>query len=460
MNTPEETQHVWKEHPQKSPFEEGRLSEYRSITQSRSKKGTVLVSPRAGTVPFLAVSTQTHGLQPNRAKQGQTRLARGLTRLRQSRFCSSHRPSKKGTVLVSPRLSRRSPAKAEAGTVPFLAVSTLGLLVVVLAGCATTASGPYVSSAPAPDGNIVVQVASASDTDPFAAGKTAAEALLEQMDGAPLQAVILAECFEEEALKQQALKGVASVLPADLLFGISTYGSFAQEGCLDLDAVTLVGIGGDGIGVTAALAPLDIVGLTMEDNLDVLQERLRSAGSALMQDAPRTPDDKLVILLSDAHSPKNQFLVEGAQSVVGPKFPITGGSANKNAGQSFVYYRGQMYTDAAATLVLSGNFQVSLAGRQAKSNDAVIASATEASAEAKAGLPVEPIAALAFNCAGRKGKLDDIEDELAAIQETVGPDLPLFGCYCAGEIGPADASPTGALSSGVGWHLMFTVIGR
>ncbi len=73
----------------------------------------------------------------------------------------------------------------------------------------------------------------------------------------------------------------------------------------------------------------------------------------------------------------------------------------------------------------------------------------------------KPFSVLAFNCAGRKGKLDNIADELAAIQSVIGNDIPLFGAYCAGEIGPADVAgkeTTG--SSGVGWHVMFTVLGR
>lgn len=43
----------------------------------------------------------------------------------------------------------------------------------------------------------------------------------------------------------------------------------------------------------------------------------------------------------------------------------------------------------------------------------------------------------------------------------IGAELPLFGTHNAGEIGPAnlaDRQP-GAMSSGVGWHVMFTVLG-
>jgi hypothetical protein len=342
-------------------------------------------------------------------------------------------------------------------------LTCLTLCLVGLTGCGTLSSPSYVSGQATPDGAIVVRVVSAQNADAFEAGKAAGIALKNEMKGVPLQAVLMAECFEEESLKREALKGIASVLPADRLFGIATYGSFEQKGCVDLDAVTLMGIGGEGIAVAGALAPkLGISGLTMEDDLALLQDRLRSAGSDLVQNLAKSADDQLVILMADAHSPKNQFLVEGVQEAVGAKFPITGGSANKNTGQTFVYYQGQMYQDAALALMLSGDFQVSLAGRQAKSNDAVIASAKEAATEAKGGLPVEPLAAFAFNCAGRKGKLDRLEDELAAIQGSVGSELPLFGCYCAGEIGPADAESgkLDVLSSGVGWHLMFTMIGR
>ena len=142
--------------------------------------------------------------------------------------------------------------------------------------------------------------------------------------------------------------------------------------------------------------------------------------------------------------------------------PMTGVSANKNAGQTFVYYRGKMFQDSAVALMLSGDFQVALAGRLAKENAAVIQSAGEGAAEAMAKMKQKPIAVLAYNCAGRRSKLDDMGDELEAIQKEIGATIPLFGCYNAGEIGPLDASEndSDALCGGSGWHVMFTVIGR
>ena len=149
-----------------------------------------------------------------------------------------------------------------------------------------------------------------------------------------------------------------------------------------------------------------------EDHQAEIEKRLIAAGAKLTGKLRKTDRDRLLILVADAHSPKNQYLVEGAQQVVGGKFPITGGSANKNAGQTFVYFGGKMYQDAAVALMLSGDFTVAMAGRQAKDNDAVIRTAKEGAAEAMAAAKGEPIAVLAYNCAGRRGKLKSMDDEL------------------------------------------------
>jgi hypothetical protein len=303
----------------------------------------------------------------------------------------------------------------------FAALSVL-ICAVLFCGCAVNET--YVSSNARKGGSVVIRVASSQGTNPFEAGKAAAKALQERMGQVTPHTVVLTECFEDQAQKKEVLKGICTVFEADIVFGFATYGSFNQQGCLDGDSVGIMGIGGDGIATMAALRrDLGIAGLTMEEHEDELAGRLRNGGADLAARLSRGPSDRLMVVMADAHSPKNQFLLEGVQKVMGKDFPITGGSANKNAGQTFVYFRGRMYTDSAIALLLSGDFEVSL---------------------------------------GRKGKLDNIEDELKAIQSVIGTDIPLFGAYCAGEIGPADITekdPT-ALSSGVGWHVMFTVLGR
>ena len=338
------------------------------------------------------------------------------------------------------------------------------LALVVAAGCASGPAPVYESPPALPGGAVIMQVAAlAENVDPFAVGKAAAEGLLARMGDSDVHAVLIAECFEEEEFKRRVLDGVASVFPREVIFGGATYGSFGQAGCLDRDAVCLLGIGGPGIRVTAAVEEgLGVADLTMESDSAAIEKRLRAAGKRLAGKLRRTDEDRLLVVIADAHSPKNQFLVEGAQQVMGPRFPITGGSANKNAGQTFVYCGGRLLEDSAVALLLSGNFTASLAGRKAKENDKVIASAREASRLALDNAAGTPFAVMAFNCAGRKGRLENIEDELAAIRQAIGTELPLFGCYCAGEIGPADLEEKkeGVLSSGVGWHVMVTVLSR
>lgn len=214
----------------------------------------------------------------------------------------------------------------------------------------------------------------------------------------------------------------------------------------------MLGIGGQGIATTAALKRnLGIAGLTMEENEDELARRLRAGGAELAAKLTRRPNDRLLVIMADAHSPKNQFLLEGVQEEIGRDFPITGGSANKNAGQTFVYFRGRIYSDSAIALLLSGDFNVSLSGRQTRENAKVISSA----AEALHGMKLKPFSILALNCAGRKGKLDNISEELVTIQGVIGKQFPLFGAYCAGDIGPANiAGKETTVSSGVGWHVM------
>ncbi len=332
---------------------------------------------------------------------------------------------------------------------------------VALMACAVAVSGCGIFGG-APK-TITVRTASASNDDAFKAGQAAAVALKASMGDCAPKVVLVTDCFEDKGPKTKVLAGVASVLGADVLVGAATYGTFTQDGPKDLDAVGLMGIGGPDVDVQIALVEnMGAAGLSLEKNQAELTKALGQAGKTLAGKLTKTPDSRLLIVMADAHSPKNALLMDGVQSVVGKDFPITGGSVNKNAGQSFVYYKGKAYTDAAVAVMLSGNFTVAMTGRQAKSNEKVIATAREGSAEAMGALDGDPVAMLAFNCAGRKGKLDNLGDEMKAIQAAIGTDTPVFGCWCAGEFGPADVADKtpGKLSSGCGWHVMVTFIGQ
>ena len=313
------------------------------------------------------------------------------------------------------------------------------------------------------EGDVVVKVASAEGEDALETGRAAALDLKAKLAGKAPKLVLLAECYEDARDKKRAIQGVASVLDRGSVFGLASYGSFSQSGCHVQDSVTLVGIAGSGVGVAYAVERGLGAAKVSSDQLGAqIDSRLTAAGRSLGAKLQRTGQDRLLIVMADAHSPKNAPLVRGVQAAVGKGFPITGGSANKNEGQTFVYYRGRMLKDSAVAVMLSGRLTVAMAGRQAKSSDKVIATAKESAGEALAKLGRRPVAAFVFDCAGRKGKLKNVADELASIQAALGKSVPLFGCYCAGEIGPADVKEKdpGVLSSGVGWHVMFTAIGQ
>jgi hypothetical protein len=331
--------------------------------------------------------------------------------------------------------------------------------------CGAAGAGPDVWTSPAttPNGAVVFQTAAATGPEPYETGRKAALELQAALGGAAPRAVLLMDSFEDLEPKQTMLKGVASVFPPDLLFGGASYGGFTQRGAVDYDSVVLLGLAGDGVGLAAALAEnMGAAGLSSEENQEQLTAALNRAGEQLARQLSGIERGTLLLLIADAHSPKNQLLLDGVQTVAGRQLPVTGGSVNKNAGQSWVYFRGAAYTDSAVGLLLTGPFQVSQAGRQAKSNEKVIETAREGAAAALQGLAAQPFGILTFSCAGRKGQLNRLEEELEAIQASVGQDLPLFGTYCAGEFGPADTAESHGdpTPCGRGWHAMFTVLGR
>jgi len=312
---------------------------------------------------------------------------------------------------------------------------------------------------------VVFRMASSALEDPAAAGKAAAEAVKAQLGELSVKAVLISECYEGQDRKAKALEGVCAVFSPVLVHGGSTYGSFLRGGVAGGESIAVLAIAGKDVDVKVACnEKMNTAGLTLEQNKDELDKRLTAAGAELAKSLPKTDRSRLLIVVADAHSPKNGPLVAGIQSVMGKGFAITGGCVNKNAGQSAVYYQGKTLTDAAIALMLSGEFKVALAGRQAKENDLVIKTAREGSAQAIASLAAQqarPAVLLAFDCAGRKGRLKNVGDELAAMQESCGRQLPIFGTYNAGEIGPADIAEKtpGVLSYGMGWHVMFTAIG-
>jgi hypothetical protein len=333
----------------------------------------------------------------------------------------------------------------------------LGLLA---AGCAT---GPRQAVTPPKKGGSVVAATAlaranpAKGVDAYAAGRQAAEALRAKLSGAEPHVVILAECFVDKADKANAAKGVASVFGNASVVGFAAYGMYTREGVADRQAVGLLALGGDGIAVRTALVPdMKSKGLTLERDETALKAALGAAGRILAEKAGVNAETRLLVVLADAHSPKNQLLLDGVQAAVGTKLAVTGGSANKNAGQNWIHYQGRLYTDAAVALAIDGDVSAAQNGAQAKDNQAVLDSARSVAAGLRTRGAGLASVLLAFDCAGRKGKLESIEEEQKAVLDGLGPDGMLFGVWCAGEFGcPEDSLATPV---GRGWHIMGTLL--
>ena len=405
------------------------------------------------------------------------------------------------------------------------------------AGCASaqrsavTSLGTKEESAgvPRPEGRVAVATAWAKagpGVDAFEAGRLAAESLRSKLGDAVPKAVVLTECFADKADKAKAAKGVASVFGKERVVGISSYGFYTRDGVADREAVGLLALGGDGVGVRMAFVPkLNSAGLTLEKNEPELKAALEDAGRRLAAQLPVYDQSRMMIVLADTHSPKNQLLLDGIQAVAGTRFPVTGGSANKNAGQNWIHWRGGLYSDAAVALMIDGNVSLAQNGAQAKDNDAVLATAKKVATELTTSGRDQGYGAprglfLAFDCAGRKGKLDAIEEEQKAIidgldmgkrfevttvideqgnctdtekkllyvpkknrvpnrnlvtgappndgrpgsyrwDKVLDPlfkDAEIFGMWCAGEFGCPEDSLKQPV--GRGWHIMGTVIGQ
>jgi len=290
---------------------------------------------------------------------------------------------------------------------------------------------------------VKVCTALTSDKNAFVAGETAAKKIKEQLGNAKPATVIMAECFSEKAQKEEALKGVISILGKEVVVSMAVYGIYTEAGAKDRNAVGLLAFTGEGVTARQALS-------------EPIQGDFTNVAKRVAQKLPVKDDAKLMLVLADCHSPRNQYFLDGLQSVYGTTLPMAGGSANKNAGFNWIGQAGELKTDVGLLLALNGPFKVIQTGDQARDNDAVLKTAEETASTLRQGAKTPLKGAIFFDCAGRKGKLESIEEEQEAIAKGLGKGVPFFGIWCAGEIGVAKDSQ--GVSVGRGWHIMGTGI--
>ena len=240
--------------------------------------------------------------------------------------------------------------------------------------------------------------------------------------------------------KQKMLEGVASVFDSSIVYGCSAYAPITQD--CNTGTVGVLAVGGD-LRVVPAVA-------RVEGDHEACGKKI---GKSLKAAGAPESTGRLVLLMGACHVPKNDELVRGLSSVLGPKFPVAGGAAFRD----FLYHKGKVVLDSNMGLLLTGNFKCSFSakGAQGEKKERVIAVAGEAAREAVGRQKDRAGLVMVMNCGGRRGNMGgDVDKELQLIRKAVGG-APMFGFYGSGEIGPKDNNSP---PRGVGYHIIICAI--
>jgi hypothetical protein len=247
--------------------------------------------------------------------------------------------------------------------------------------------------------------------------------------------------FGIDSLKHdQLLDGVTSIFDASIVHGCTSYNSITQEGNCGTAAVLAIG---GGVEVTAVVA--DVNGNDYKGCGADLGTQLKAAAE---RDAP----GKVVALFGDCHVSKNDQVVKGICSVLGERFPVIGAAAKKDIS----YFRGKVAGKKKnVAILMTGDFELGCStlkeGPADIDRNKLVAAAGQAFKDAVGDDLERTAMVFAFDCGGRRGKMGkDRPRELGVMLDVVGKDMPVFGFYGSGEMGP---KATGEPPKGVGYHI-------
>jgi len=239
---------------------------------------------------------------------------------------------------------------------------------------------------------------------------------------------------------EQLLEGVTSVFDASIVHGCTSYNSITQEG--NCGTVAVLAIGG-GVEVTAVVA--DVNGNDYKGCGTDIGTQLKAAAAC---DAP----GKVVALFGDCHIPKNDKVVKGICGVLGERFPVVGAAAKKDIS----YFCGKVVGKKKnVAILMTGDFELGCStlkeGPADVDRNKLVAAAGQAFKNAVGDDLGRTAMVFAFDCGGRRGKMGkDRPRELGVMLDVVGKDMPVFGFYGSGEMGP---KATGDAPKGVGYHI-------
>ena len=293
---------------------------------------------------------------------------------------------------------------------------------------------------------IVAGTGYSEEKDAQKAGTEAAEMAKAALAGEEAKVVIVFG-IDRKFDHAKMLEGVTSMFDAEIVHGCSGYNAITQQGNNGMAGVLALG---GSIDVTVAVA--DVEGKEFKGCGTQLGEALKDAAQV-------EADGKLVVLIGDCHVKKNDQVVKGLCEVLGERFPVVGAAA---AG-GITYSGGKVVGKKKNVAILvTGDFDIGCStlkdGPADVDPNKIVAAAGQAFKNA-VGVDVDrTVMVFAFDCGGRRGKMGkDRPRELSVMQAVVGNDIPIFGFYGSGEMGP---KKTGDAPRGVGFHISACAIKR
>lgn len=181
------------------------------------------------------------------------------------------------------------------------------------------------------------------EKDAFAAGAEACNQAFKNIgNGADFVMVFSSVRYEQKKM----LEGVRSVSKDAPLIGCSDSGEITTQGPVS-----------GGVAVMALKS--DQIKFVIGKGKDVKADS-RKAGYSAAQNVLQRSKGKpsLFIMLPDGLNGNGAEIVRGVQDVLGPKFPIMGGSAGDDFAfkKTYQYFDGEVLTDSVAGVGLSGKF--------------------------------------------------------------------------------------------------------
>jgi hypothetical protein len=306
------------------------------------------------------------------------------------------------------------------------ALTLLLPVLAAVAGCRTaetTTGGPAPSAAKA-----VCGVGMDASADARQAGAAAARQALAGLGGERPRCTLVFDSYpagDREAL----LAGVAAHIDAQHVFGCPAAAPFTSAGARATSAspaVAVLVLAGSEVSVATART-------STEDASD-----LRLSAELLARALPRGRRDRLTLVLGDCAPPGAADVVEGLKTVLGTTEVIVGGAAGP--GEPAVYFQGRVMPKTVVAISLDGAFVLGSVTRQGgavtQTEQGVVDSARSAAQALVDERGRAPSLALALSAPERRAALAGPNAELAALQQVLGPGVPIVGFYAPNQIGP------------------------